>query len=669
MAKTRLPTLDITPELPQVVSQDLNWFYKPEAVPVSDTYGDLAKTLDNFAKGALTKMAVADEIELQQEGEAKAKADTAKIEYDEGIKTFAEYAKKNNISNNANPYYVTEMKNLYLQNKAGQFQTYLNTEYAKNNIADRALNEPNVFNDFYGETLKKFVIENNLNAFDPVVMNENFFKKTDGYRNSLSATHNQSILTNADVMFQNNMTEHFTTVIKEHYGKKNGFDAIATAYTNEIKRLFDITGSSKVPIEYIEKGIEALIDSDGISNDKKMEIITQVMPKVLLGTGNYADTERGKAFINEQRLKLVDKNNKQVNVDLTSMSHEETIENNKLFAELQKIDGVPAKIAYLNKYITGQEKGAKYGLKLASQLKTVFEGTMKSNYQDQLLTINGSETGNRLEKLDEHYAKNGNSYDYDTLNLYNKLKQNIIDPDKNFLFTTQETGYKSLSETFKNFKAKAQSFNFKGENEERNQLEMLSIQFESDVYKWTMQNPQGTKTRKDYIKEFNEFLGKLVDNYSKSPDFNLIRDNIKTGQLKNLISDKTSLDRPIVEEKKEEEDSWDFNSNTELIPRFSENTNQAMENGYIPYGLGYGDFVSEAKKTLSKTDSNFDFTTESSYKLIFQIFGKEVVLRWVKPNEFERYKNDTRNFQVAHPDLIKNLQALDFELFNDNRFK
>ena len=131
---------------------------------------------------------------------------------------------------------------------------------------------------------------------------------------------------------------------------------------------------------------------------------------------------------------------------------------------------------------------------------------MKSNYQDQLLTINGSETGNRLEKLDEHYAKNGNSYDYDTLNLYNKLKQNIIDPDKNFLFTTQETGYKSLSETFKNFKAKAQSFNFKDENEERNQLEMLSIQFESDVYKWTMQNPQGTKTRKDYIKEFNDIL-------------------------------------------------------------------------------------------------------------------------------------------------------------------
>ena len=85
MAKTRLPTLDITPELPQVVSQDLNWFYKPEAEPVSDTYGDLAKTLDNFAKGALTKMAVADEIELQQEGEAKAKADTAKIEYDEGF--------------------------------------------------------------------------------------------------------------------------------------------------------------------------------------------------------------------------------------------------------------------------------------------------------------------------------------------------------------------------------------------------------------------------------------------------------------------------------------------------------------------------------------------------------------------------------------------------------
>ena len=268
MAKTRLPTLDITPELPQVVSQDLNWFYKPEAEPVSDTYGDLAKTLDNFAKGALTKMAVADEIELQQEGEAKAKADTAKIEYDEGIKTFAEYAKKNNISNNANPYYVTEMKNLYLQNKAGQFQTYLNTEYAKNNIKDRAINEPNVFNDFYGETLKKYIVDNNLNAFDPVVMNENFFKKTDGYRNSLSASHNQTILNNADVMFQKEIATNFTTTIQEHYGKKNGYDAIATAYTNKIKTMFNITGDSKVPIEYIEKGLEALIGKDMIDNNK-----------------------------------------------------------------------------------------------------------------------------------------------------------------------------------------------------------------------------------------------------------------------------------------------------------------------------------------------------------------------------------------------------------------
>ena len=666
MAKTRLPTLDITPELPQVVSQDLNWFYKPEAVPVSDTYGDLAKTLDNFAKGALTKMAVADEIELQQEGEAKAKADTAKIEYDEGIKTFAEYAKKNNISNNANPYYVTEMKNLYLQNKAGQFQTYLNTEYAKNNIKDRAINEPNVFNDFYGETLKKYIVDNNLNAFDPVVMNENFFKKTDGYRNSLSATHNQSILNNADVMFQKELATHFTTTMQEHYGKKNGYDAIATAYTNKIKTMFNITGDSKVPIEYIEKGLEALIVDDTIDNNKKLEILENVVPKVLLGTGNYADTNRGALFVKEQKLKLIEKNNQELKIQFADRNYKEQIAEDNIELGVGRYQEIPDKITYLKKYINNTKNI--YGRKYAIQSLNLYQGLEGDYFGEELMEYRRK---GDLQGMNKHFDDNGAKYDRDTLTLFNTLKGELVNPDKNFLFTTQESSYKVFSEHLTNLKNLSSNPLDKifTEADQKIQMANLVSVFERDVHLWSSKNKQTDKEDKaTYIARFDKYLVSLIEKYKNSPDFSAVAEYIDPNNFRRLTGNEEIIKGIKETPKPDPKPSWSFMTNQNIYPKFANNVNQKMGQGYVPFGINSPNFIGEAKKALSRYDT-FYTIGEGSFKLLYEkVEPKVFVLRWVKPDDFEKLKNNSQ-FQEVPDAVIELLQAQDLDFFNDNRFK
>ena len=115
--------------------------------------------------------------------------------------------------------------------------------------------------------------------------------------------------------------------------------------------MFNITGDSKVPIEYIEKGLEALIADDTIDNNKKLEILENVVPKVLLGTGNYADTNRGALFVKEQKLKLIEKNNQELKVQFADRNYKEQIAEDNIELGVGKLQEIPDKIDYLKKYI------------------------------------------------------------------------------------------------------------------------------------------------------------------------------------------------------------------------------------------------------------------------------------------------------------------------------
>ena len=93
-----------------------------------------------------------------------------------------------------------------------------------------------------------------------------------------------------------------------------------------------------------------------------------------------------------------------------------------------------------------------------------------------------------------------------------------------------------------------------------------------------------------------------------------------------------------------------------------------MGQGYVPFGINNPDFLGQAKKALSKYDT-FYTIGEGSFKLLYEkVEPKVFVLRWVKPDDFEKLKNNSQ-FQEVPDAVIQLLQAQDIDFFNDNRFK
>ena len=73
MARERKTDIGLQPEESQVVARDFNLFYKPDEMTVDPAVDSFVKSLDAFAKGALTKGAFAAEKKEKDINEAEAK--------------------------------------------------------------------------------------------------------------------------------------------------------------------------------------------------------------------------------------------------------------------------------------------------------------------------------------------------------------------------------------------------------------------------------------------------------------------------------------------------------------------------------------------------------------------------------------------------------------------
>ena len=74
----KTPTLDLTPELPEVVSRDFNLFYRPEAEPEIAGMKEFTASLDNFVNGAGSAMVIASTVKEKKVNSAQAVKDYAK---------------------------------------------------------------------------------------------------------------------------------------------------------------------------------------------------------------------------------------------------------------------------------------------------------------------------------------------------------------------------------------------------------------------------------------------------------------------------------------------------------------------------------------------------------------------------------------------------------------
>ena len=172
-------------ELPEVRSTDFNLFYKPEQAPVDKSVNIFTKSLDNFINGAGTGMVLSAEKKQKEINEAEAIK-----QFNDNRTGFNKAVENGEIPKEANPYFQEKYKELTLNKKANEFKANIYQRYAERNVLDQP--DPQAFDKFYNDELKKFVTENNLGAFDALQLEKGFFSETSKTRNSLFNTHVQS---------------------------------------------------------------------------------------------------------------------------------------------------------------------------------------------------------------------------------------------------------------------------------------------------------------------------------------------------------------------------------------------------------------------------------------------------------------------------------------------
>ena len=186
-SKRETPQLNLAPELPQVLSNDFNLFYTPQAEPVDKTVDIFTKSLDNFVNGAGTAMVINAEKREKQVNEAEALKS-----YEENKMAFNDAVEKGLLPKEVNPYFVDKYKELHLNKKAEEFKIRVYQEYARNNVKDDTTAEG--FDNFYKIELEKFIKENSLGTYDALKLEQGFFSKTSKTRASLLEAHAQGQL-------------------------------------------------------------------------------------------------------------------------------------------------------------------------------------------------------------------------------------------------------------------------------------------------------------------------------------------------------------------------------------------------------------------------------------------------------------------------------------------
>lgn len=288
MAYRRTNSLDLSPELPEVRSEDFNLFYRPEAEPLPQGLKDFANSLDRFVNDGLVDAYVVNEKKKKKEGEAEAEKDVRmgkEIDTEKELKKnkLGFYKKTSNgtIPKEANPYYLDKYKELTLNNKANLFKTRIYTKYAEKNVGENP--SPTAFQDFYKNELKLFISENQLGSYDAVDLEKGFFSKTSAMKNQLLQTHVTSQMSRISEEFKTN----FTNNIQGLFDPSKSMEENGKAISEFIKGYENILshGTSQ---KYL---LEAMMDYAEKTGDFETaeKMLSELPNHIQLGTGKLGD--------------------------------------------------------------------------------------------------------------------------------------------------------------------------------------------------------------------------------------------------------------------------------------------------------------------------------------------------------------------------------------------
>ena len=194
--------LNLTPELPEVVSRDFNLFYTPQKEPEVAGLKEFTSALDNFVNNGGTKATL-----LAEQEQKTVNSVEAEKAYNENKLAFHDAIKEGKITPDANPYYLNKYKELTLKSYANEFSDLLDRQYVEADIVNNI--EAGSFDTWYKGVLTDFAKKKNISAFDALALEKSFFTETSKARNSLENEHRQSQLkvfnTKFDEMLVNNL--------------------------------------------------------------------------------------------------------------------------------------------------------------------------------------------------------------------------------------------------------------------------------------------------------------------------------------------------------------------------------------------------------------------------------------------------------------------------------
>ena len=310
----KTPQLNLQAELPEVRSTDFNLFYKPQAKPVDKSVEVFTRSLDNFVNNAGTSLTLLAEAKEKEINEAEAVA-----KYNENRISFNKAVQKGDIPKEANPYFIEKYKELELNGKAQQFQQQLFTRYKELDVLENP--DPQAFDKFYNDEIKKFVAENNLGIYDPVQLEKGFFTKTTGARNQLFQTHVTSQMSkisedydlrfkeNLQIIFQDDgtiedkgsqITAFIQDAVKNGGGKISSRNLLMESLKDYVSTTKDFEGASRLIRELpknIKLGTDVLFNVQALQND--FDELAEILDDESAQIGNAGNRDDNTEIIDE----------------------------------------------------------------------------------------------------------------------------------------------------------------------------------------------------------------------------------------------------------------------------------------------------------------------------------------------------------------------------------
>ena len=294
----KTPTLNLNPETRQVVAQDLNLFYRPEAEPLPSGVEEFTRALDSFVNNAGTKLALAGEIKEKKVNEAEAVK-----EYNLNRGKFNDLVKSGALPKEANPYFVDKFKGLELNDQARLFKKHLYNQYAKKQVELDTSEDG--FQNFYANTIKNYVKDNQLGHYEVSMLNKEFFTKTDGIRNELNSRHINTQLAKVGAEYKKKAINGIQGFFEDD-GDPDFFLNAGQDISAYIKDMTANGLSNETAQEYLLEALQGYVqNTDDIDGASKL--IAQLPKHIKLGTDSFANVKGLKDEFNALEDALLDR--------------------------------------------------------------------------------------------------------------------------------------------------------------------------------------------------------------------------------------------------------------------------------------------------------------------------------------------------------------------------